>query len=690
MAPVHPCCKDQTVRISFCDHVRQLACAAQHRAIRCAVIFAAFAIIASMPSPSLSAAPGRARILVLNSYHLGMTWEDQLNEGILTELRESGLELDFFIEYMDTKRLPKERIFDHLAALYAAKYPVAPDLILATDDNAVDFLLERRDTLFPNVPVVFGGVNQAEKADRLHAKGFTGLTEAVDIASTLEVMLKLHPKLKHVVAIGDVTPTSRLHIEHYHDAVAKLTHPRAASVAFTEYTDWSFAELVDKLQSLPAHTALLYLSAQRDRHGALPPSFSLLSVLTQNTSAPMYTLWQSHGIGDGAVGGYVADGVLHGRLMARYGIRLLQGESTRDLPIVHKVESLPIFDYRLLMQHHIDLSSLPSNRHLLHEPQSFYYRYYKVIWATLIFVTLQTIIIAILLFLVNKSRRRERYAWQCVNIELEQRVADRTQELQQRTQELERFNNELDQFTYVASHDLQEPVRNLVSYSTLLKEDLGGDLSEDAAEDLFYITSSASRMQQLVQDLLALSRAGRAAVKTAPVDLTTCVNHALDDLRMRIDETEAEVMVPALPTVAGDATLLTQLYQNLLGNALKFVGDERPVIYVTVERDADMWVLGVRDNGIGLSPEYAEQIFKPFKRLHGMASYDGTGIGLSICQKAVERHGGRIWVESEPGQGAHFRFTLPAAVAPLTPSTPTADTAHARAQQEISQLQPMR
>ena len=626
--------------VSFCDYVRQLASAARHRAIRCAIIFAALSIIASIPSHSLSAAPRRARILVLNSYHLGMTWEDQLNEGILAELRESGLELDFFIEYMDTKRLPKERIFDHLAALYAAKYPIAPDLILATDDNAVDFLLERRDTLFPHVPVVFGGVNQAEKADRIHANGYTGLTEAVDIASTLDVMLKLHPKLKQVVAIGDVTPTSRLHIKHYREAVAKLTHPRAASVTFTEYTDWSFAELVDKLRALPPRTALLYLSAQRDRHGALPPSFSMLSVLTQNTSAPMYTLWQSHGIGDGAVGGYVADGVLHGRLMARYGIRLLQGESTRDLPIVHQIESLPIFDYHRLMKHHIDLSSLPPNRHLLNEPQSFYYRYYKVIWATLGFVTLQTVIIAILLFLVNKARRCERYAWQRVNIELEQRVADRTQELERRTHELERFNNELDQFTYVASHDLQEPVRNLVSYSTLLKEDLGGDLSEDAAEDLFYITSAASRMQQLVQDLLALSRAGRAAVTTAPVDLTTCVNHALDDLRMRIDETEAEVMVPALPTVVGDATLLTQLYQNLLGNALKFVGDERPVIYLTVERDADMWLLGVRDNGIGLSAKYAEQIFKPFKRLHGMASYDGTGIGLSICQKAVvERHG---------------------------------------------------
>ncbi|PON16124.1 hypothetical protein C2W62_20180 [Candidatus Entotheonella serta] len=219
-------------------------------------------------------------------------------------------------------------------------------------------------------------------------------------------------------------------------------------------------------------------------------------------------------------------------------------------------------------------------------------------------------------------------------------------------------------------------MRNLVSYRTLLKEDLGESLSENVTEDLFYITSAASRMQQLVQDLLALSRAGRAAVKTESVDLNECVNYALDALRMRIDEAGAEVTLAPLPTVSGDATLLTQLYQNLLGNALKFVGEEQPKIQLTVEHEGDWWTLGVRDNGIGLAPEYAEQIFKPFKRLHGMATYAGTGIGLSICQKAVERHGGRIWVESEPGQGAHFRFILPATASQLAASAPAVHTSH--------------
>jgi signal transduction histidine kinase len=414
------------------------------------------------------------------------------------------------------------------------------------------------------------------------------------------------------------------------------------------------------LTSLPPHTALLYFSANRDRNGDLPPPAGPLSVLTSNTAAPIYTLWQTHGIGDGAVGGFVADGVMHGWMMGQYAVRILNGESVHDLPVIHNVGNRPMFDYNVLMAHHIDSSVLPENSLLINEPRSFYYRYYKVIWATCGFVMLQTLVIAVLLWLINNSRRRERVTLQRINAELEQRVSERTRELERRTQELERFNNELDQFTYVASHDLQEPVRNLVSYSTLLKEDLGGELSEDATEDLFYITSAASRMQQLVQDLLALSRAGRAAVKTEPVDLNDCVNHALDALRICIDETEAEVILTPLPTVLGDATLLTQLYQNLLGNALKFVGEERPVIHLTVEREDDMWILGVRDNGIGLAPEYAEQIFKPFKRLHGMADYAGTGIGLSICQKAAERHGGRIWVESEPGQGAHFRFTLPA------------------------------
>ena len=224
---------------------------------------------------------------------------------------------------------------------------------------------------------------------------------------------------------------------------------------------------------------------------------------------------------------------------------------------------------------------------------------------------------------------------------------------------LARSNAELEQFAYIASHDLQEPVRSLVSYSTLLREDLGEGLSEDAATDLDYIAKAANRMQTLITDLLAFSRAGRAAMKTEIVSLDECVDESLEALRSHLQQSGARIECQALPRVVGDATLLTQLYQNLLSNALKFARDGEPEVELTVPQTGDVWTLGVRDNGIGLKLEYAEQIFEPFKRLHGLTEYPGTGIGLAICRKIVEHHGGRIWVESRPAEDAHFKFTLP-------------------------------
>lgn len=224
--------------------------------------------------------------------------------------------------------------------------------------------------------------------------------------------------------------------------------------------------------------------------------------------------------------------------------------------------------------------------------------------------------------------------------------------------DLERRNKDLDEFTYVASHDLQEPLRKLMAFSDLLKKDLGGNLPERAENDLNFIADAAGRMQILVQDLLALSRAGRAAMSRENLSLDVCVDSALDALSLLIKETGAEIVRDELPEVWGGRTLLTQLYQNLIGNALKFNDNDRPKIRLTFQSEDGCSVFGVKDNGIGIKPEYAEQVFAPFKRLHGRAEYKGTGIGLAICRKIIERHDGRIWVESEPGRGAHFKFEI--------------------------------
>lgn len=237
-------------------------------------------------------------------------------------------------------------------------------------------------------------------------------------------------------------------------------------------------------------------------------------------------------------------------------------------------------------------------------------------------------------------------------------LAERNAQIERVNAELVQKNAELNDFTFIASHDLQEPLRKMIAFSDLLRRDLKAGQSERIEEDLGFIMGAAARMRVLVQDLLALSRTGRDGVKREPTSLRDCAERALAVLSERVEAAAARIEFDALPVVRGDRTLLEQLYQNLIGNALKFRGTEPLQIRLTAEFANGRPVYGVRDNGIGIKPEYARQIFVPFKRLHGQTEYEGTGIGLAICAKIVQHHGGTIWVESEPGRGSHFKFTL--------------------------------
>jgi signal transduction histidine kinase len=234
--------------------------------------------------------------------------------------------------------------------------------------------------------------------------------------------------------------------------------------------------------------------------------------------------------------------------------------------------------------------------------------------------------------------------------------------LQERLDQLARSNEELERFAYVASHDLQEPLRMVVSYMQLLKERYHGQLDERADRYIDYAVDGGKRMQQLINDLLTYSRAGRGERPFEPVDLNRLADDVLRGLRVAIDEAGARVTRGELPTVVADASQLGQLLQNLFGNAIKYRSPERePVVALEAERVDDEWRFALRDNGIGIDARFLERVFIIFQRLHRKEEYAGTGVGLAICRRVVERHGGRIWVESEPGRGSSFFFTLPAA-----------------------------
>jgi signal transduction histidine kinase len=254
---------------------------------------------------------------------------------------------------------------------------------------------------------------------------------------------------------------------------------------------------------------------------------------------------------------------------------------------------------------------------------------------------------------LDVDRMRERILYELSAL----RAANVT--LDSRTQDLQRSNSELEQFAYVASHDLQEPLRKVASFCQLLQRRYSGQLDGRADQYIEFAVDGAKRMQVLINDLLAFSRVGRIVRERTPIPCASLLAQARTNLAEAIERTGATIEAGELPTVLAEGPLLTMVFQNLLGNAMKFHGDLPPHITVEAVREADLWRFSFTDNGIGIKPEYAERIFVIFQRLHGKEVYPGTGIGLAMCRKIVEYHGGTIWLDTTVEIGSRFCFTLP-------------------------------
>ncbi len=262
-------------------------------------------------------------------------------------------------------------------------------------------------------------------------------------------------------------------------------------------------------------------------------------------------------------------------------------------------------------------------------------------------------------WLAQVDERGELYELLESNVDITLRKQEE-ERLRRTTEELIRSNRDLEQFAYVSSHDLQEPLRMVVGFMQLLQKKYQGRLDATAEQYIHFATDGAARMQKLIEDLLAYSRVGSKAREPEPADAEELLNKALANLSASILESRAEIERSPLPTIRADGPQMIQLFQNLVGNAIKFRGDRPPVIRIGARREGGFWIFSISDNGIGIAPEFHDKVFMIFQRLHARDKYPGTGIGLAICKKIVDRQGGRIWVESEVGGGSTFYFSIPA------------------------------
>jgi signal transduction histidine kinase len=589
-------------------------------------------------------------VLVLYWYGKDFPGNVQLEQSFKDALaKDRNLNVDYFAEYLEEDRFPGEQqaqlLHDYLLRKYADR---KIDVVVAVTDAPFKFLLQHRSDLFTQTPIVFLAINPPANDILAADPGMTGIVPVRTHKQTVDLALKLHPDTQQLFFISG-TPQHDKRLE----TIARTELQSYESKLKIEYlTDLSQDELVARTRNLPAHSLILYAWQQsRDQNGQFVETWDTLATISATATVPIYGMGSAN-VGRGIVGGYVSGAEGNGARLAEMAALILNGKRAQDIP-VEDAPAGPMFDWRQLKRWNISQQSLPAGSDIRFEELSFWELYKWRIVGVLSLLLLQTAFIAVLLV----ERRRRRLANESLdrlNAELEVRIEARTAALNAKSRELESF-------AYSVAHDLKAPLRGIDGYSRLLLEEYAAKLDHEGRNFLQTIQSSTDEMNQLIDDLLAYSRLERRELKTDRLELAPIINSLVEEKKRETTDRPVDFVVDVNgAAVLADASGLAQSLRNYLDNAIKFTAKVKaPRIEVGSTEAAERCLVWVRDNGIGFDMKYHERIFDIFQRLNVADDYPGTGIGLAIVRKAMERMGGRAWAESEPGHGATFYLEIP-------------------------------
>jgi signal transduction histidine kinase len=590
------------------------------------------------------------RVLVLywdNKDFPGNVKFDESFKAVIDESPYSG-NLEYCPEYMETTRFPgksQDFLRDYLRQKYEGR---TIDVVVASADFPLTFLLQNRAELFPNSPLVFVA-NDSPTAETLAAgPGIAGLVHQSTHRETLALALKLHPNTKRVFVISGSPERDK----RFEAVARRELQGFTNQVEITYLTDLTLNELISRTASLPSDSIAMFVWQQCvNEQGKLLETFEVLARIAPTASIPIYGMGSGN-FGQGIVGGYLQGPDSSGAKIAEITLRILSGTRPQDIG-VEGAPTVPRFDWRQLQRWGISENRLPPGSIIGFKKLTFWERNKWSIIGIVTLFALQTSFIAVLL-VERRRRQRASKALDQLNAELEQRIAARTAALDNKSRELEAF-------AYSVAHDLKAPLRGIDGYSQLLLEDYAKDLDAEGQSFLETIHTSTEEMSQLIDDLLAYSRLERREFKPDRVELQPLIKTVVEHTERESTACPVDFVLKVNGgTVVADVNGLTQSLKNYLDNAMKFTRHvAQPRIEVGSKETPTGCLLWVRDNGIGFDMKYHDRIFDIFQRLNPAEDFPGTGIGLAIVRKAMERMGGRAWAESEPGQGATFYLEIP-------------------------------
>ncbi len=721
----------------------------------------------------------KPRVLIVNSYNKGLKWSDGIMEGIESVL---SAEFDISVEYMDCKRYLSDTYFKALYDLYELKYnDVDLDIIISTDDNAYQFLLENHQSLFPAVPVVFCGVNNFDPGQIAEKPLFTGVLEQLHLDRNIDLVMRLHPAVENIIVISDDTTNGIANSRRIREISKSL--PRVNWLFYDSKMELDEKQLVSLVSKAPQNTVVYYTDYFRDPDGNLVDYEKLMQKLSQVAPGPIYTQSDIY-LGYGVAGGYMVSGFYQGKVAGEIAKKILTGTPVEKVPIVEEGANKYMFDYQQLQRWKISENILPPGSIMINRPQSFYYQYKVMIWSISgAFAFLAIVILALFSALLYRRKietklriREKRYSfalqaarsgsweWDIITNDLfwsehveplfgfekgrfsgtleafmdcileqdrqkvsqaiekalqgrsdyyiEHRIVwpdktihwvsetgtveyDKTgrpvrmfgivQDITQRRHyedEREKLlhrlkikNEELQSVVYTASHDLKSPLVNVQGFTgelirdceSLIKycesqsitpsvwQEIRTMIKENIPVYIRYIKTSVDKMSMLLDGLLKVSRIGTQQLNFENLDMNELLENIKREMSYQVTKLNGTIDVERLPPCMGDARQINQLFTNLIDNALKYRSPDRPpAIQISGKYENGFCVYSVRDNGRGILPEHTKHIFEIFYRLDPSSPVKGEGLGLTIVQRIVDRHDGRVWIEPVEGHGACF------------------------------------